>query len=94
METGRYKVNTIHKSWGSGYQLDGPGLRMARVFRGEESRERLEDIADLMNFAFEQGRRVIELDQRETSGGGYGSSADVPSPAISAAEKGSQPSVK
>jgi hypothetical protein len=66
METGKYKVNTIHESWGSGYQLDGPGLRMARVFRGEESRERLEDIADLMNFAFEQGRHLIDLGQQGT----------------------------
>jgi len=64
MEACKYKVKPFEQSWGSGYRLEGPGLQTERVFRGEESRERLEDIADLMNFAFEQGRRVVEADQR------------------------------
>ena len=59
MEADKYKVSRIQAPWGDGYRLDGPGLQMDRPFRSEESRERLEDIANLMNFAFEQGRKMV-----------------------------------
>jgi hypothetical protein len=62
MEPCKYKVSKVQES--RGYQLEGPGLRPQHIFRDDESRERLADIADLMNFAFEQGRRIVEADQQ------------------------------
>ena len=64
MEPCKYKVSKVEES--RGYRLEGPGLRPQHIFRYDESRERLVDIADLMNFAFEQGRRVVEADQLPT----------------------------
>jgi hypothetical protein len=70
MEADQYRVRKVEQPWGSGYRLDGPGLQMERALRDEESRERLEDIANLMNFAFEQGRRVVGGVQQPDSAGG------------------------
>ena len=64
METQRYRVTTFQDSEGAGYRLDGPGLQMQRLFRGDDYREKLQDMAELMNFSFEQGRR--SLDQQPT----------------------------
>jgi len=60
MEMQRYKVIALRDSQGIGYRLDGPGLQMQRLFRGDDHREKLEDMAELMNFSFEQGRRSLE----------------------------------
>jgi len=60
MDASKYKVNKTVDSPSGGYRLEGPGLHMERVYHGDEVRERLENLADLMNFAFEQGRRIVE----------------------------------
>jgi hypothetical protein len=78
MESRTYTISKIEDSRRSGYLLEGPGLVAERVFRGEESRERLQDIADLMNFAFEQGRQVVAAEQAP-SRSVDASSNDVPS---------------
>jgi hypothetical protein len=64
METQRYRVTTLQDPQGNWYRLDGPGLQMQRLFRGDDYREQLQDMAELMNFSFEQGRR--SLDQQPT----------------------------
>lgn len=78
MELRKYTISKIEDARRCGYLLEGPGLAAERVFRGEESRERLQDIADLMNFAFEQGRQVAEPAQ-PPSHNVNASSSDVPS---------------
>jgi hypothetical protein len=60
METQKYRVTTLQDSQGNCYRLDGPGLQMQRLFRGDDHREKLQDMAELMNFSFEQGRRSLE----------------------------------
>lgn len=49
----------------SGWRLDGPGLSAGsgRRFAFDESRERLADIAALMNFAFAQGEAALASGQ-------------------------------
>jgi hypothetical protein len=81
MEPRTYKVRKLERSRGDGYRLEGPGLEGERIFRSEESRERLQDIADLMNFAFEEGLRVSEASA--PSNGSENQSLDL-SPAESA----------
>lgn len=44
METQRYKVTKFEDSQGTAYRLDGPGLQMQRLFRGDDCREKLQDI--------------------------------------------------
>ena len=65
MEARNYKVGIAeHSSGDVAYRLDGPGLKAERVYRGEETRERLEDVVELMNFAFEQGRQASTAELR------------------------------
>ena len=68
MEARNYKVDIAeHSSGDVAYRLDGPGLKAERVYRGEETRERLEDVVELMNFAFEQGRQALRAELQEAS---------------------------
>jgi hypothetical protein len=58
MDVGVYKVHEVMLQAGDGvgYRLEGPGLLPIRAYCGPEARERLEDLAELLNFAFELGR--------------------------------------
>jgi hypothetical protein len=44
METQKYRVTTLQDSQGNCYRLDGAGLQMQRLFRGDDCREKLQDI--------------------------------------------------
>jgi hypothetical protein len=68
MEARIYRVGIVEQSSGDvAYSLDGPGLKAERVYRGEETRERLEEVVKLMNFAFEQGQQALTAELRETT---------------------------
>jgi len=68
MDAQTYRVSKAEQSSGGvAYRLDGPGLKAERVYCGEETRERLEDVVELMNFAFEQGRQALTAELRAAS---------------------------
>lgn len=53
---GPYRVERVHTPDGPRWRLAGPGLTGTRTYPWEEFREKLGELADLMNFAWQQGR--------------------------------------
>jgi|GEM_PF-5948698 len=55
-DTGPYKVERVETPQGPHWRLAGPGLPPAKAYPYEEFRDKLKEIAQLMNFAYELGR--------------------------------------
>ncbi len=51
---GPYHVERIESPQGPQWRLAGPGLPPAKAYPWEEFRDKLREIAELMNFAYEQ----------------------------------------
>jgi hypothetical protein len=65
-ESGPYRVEEIRTPQGSRWRLVGPGLEGNYSYPWSEFREKLADLAELMNFAWKQAR-----------GGGSGGSSGM-----------------
>jgi hypothetical protein len=57
---GPYQVERIVTSKGPAYRLTGPGLDQTKPYQDEEFREKLDELAKLMNFAWNQSRQAQE----------------------------------
>ncbi|HSI34504.1 MAG: hypothetical protein ACAI43_06460 [Phycisphaerae bacterium] len=55
---GPYFVERVETPQGPHWRLAGPGLPPSKVYAGEEFRDKLAEIAHLMNFAYDQARGV------------------------------------
>ena len=53
---GPYKVERVETPQGPHWRLAGPGLPPAKAYPYEEFRDKLKEIAQLMNFAYELGK--------------------------------------
>ena len=53
-ESGPYRVERIQTPDGPAWRLAGPGLDDAKAYPWEEFREKLAEMAHLMNFAYAQ----------------------------------------
>ena len=60
--TGPYRVERVETPQGPHWRLAGPGLPASRAYPWEEYRDKLAEIAQLMNFAFEQGAAAAQTD--------------------------------
>ena len=54
---GPYKVERIDTAEGPRWRLSGPGLESTKAYPWEEFREKLNEMAELMNFAWAQAMR-------------------------------------
>jgi hypothetical protein len=70
-EPGPYRVERVETAGGPRWRLSGPGLVGTKAYPWEEFREKLGEMADLMNFAWHQAR-TREVDEND---GGSGSNA-------------------
>ena len=52
--TGPYRVERVDSPQGPGWRLAGPGLEGGKAYPWEEVREKLREMAELMNFAWRQ----------------------------------------
>ena len=52
--TGPYRVERIETPQGPRWRLAGPGLEGVKSYEWEEAREKLREMAELMNFAWRQ----------------------------------------
>jgi hypothetical protein len=55
-DAGPYRVERIETADGPRWRLSGPGLVDTKAYPWEEFREKLGQMADLMNFAWRQSR--------------------------------------
>ncbi|HYE19963.1 MAG TPA: hypothetical protein VEA69_16050 [Tepidisphaeraceae bacterium] len=55
---GPYRVDRVETPQGPHWRLAGPGLPPSKAYHGDEFRDKLAEIAHLMNFAYDQGRGV------------------------------------
>jgi hypothetical protein len=56
-----YRLKVIEQTNGSHqYEFNGPGLEYKHVYCGDDARQRLTDVLDLMNFAFAHGKRAAQ----------------------------------
>ena len=56
-QTGPYRVEEFRTPQGARWKLVGPGLEGNHSYPWSEFREKLADLAELMNFAWAQARR-------------------------------------
>jgi len=56
-QDGPYRVERVDTPDGPAWRLVGPGLDHAKLYAWEEVREKLTEMAHLMNFAYAQGRK-------------------------------------
>jgi hypothetical protein len=54
-DAGPYRVERVDTADGPAWRLVGPGLENAKLYAWEEVREKLAEMAHLMNFAYAQG---------------------------------------
>ena len=54
---GPYRVERIDTPEGPRWRLSGPGLEVTKAYPWEEFREKLNEMAELMNFAWAQAMR-------------------------------------
>jgi hypothetical protein len=54
---GPYRVERVDTADGPAWRLVGPGLENAKLYAWEEVREKLAEMAHLMNFAYAQALR-------------------------------------
>jgi hypothetical protein len=57
---GPYRVERVETADGPRWRLTGPGLGGTKAYPWEEFREKLREMADLMNFAWRQARGGTE----------------------------------
>jgi len=55
---GPYRVERVATPDGPRWRLSGPGLEATKAYPWEEFREKLNEMAELMNFAWGQAMRV------------------------------------
>ena len=53
---GPYRVEQVNGRHGPRWRLTGPGLEGAKAYPWQEFRDKLEELAALMNFAWRAGR--------------------------------------
>ena len=53
---GPYRVERVETADGPRWRLSGPGLEGTKAYPWEEFREKLNEMAELMNFAWRQSR--------------------------------------
>jgi hypothetical protein len=56
---GPYRVDRIDTPHGPRWRLSGPGLEATKAYPWEEFREKLNEMAELMNFAWAQAMREV-----------------------------------
>ena len=54
---GPYRVERVETPHGPRWRLSGPGLEATKAYPWEEFREKLNEMAELMNFAWVQATR-------------------------------------
>ena len=54
-ENGPYRVERVQTAEGPAWRLAGPGLDESKAYPWEEFRDKLAEMAELMNFAYAQG---------------------------------------
>ena len=59
---GPYRVERIDTPDGPRWRLSGPGLEATKAYPWEEFREKLHEMAELMNFAWSQATRASPPD--------------------------------
>jgi hypothetical protein len=57
---GPYRVERVETTDGPRWRLSGPGLEGTKAYPWEEFREKLHEMAELMNFAWQQAQRDRE----------------------------------
>ena len=57
---GPYQVERVDTPHGPRWRLSGPGLEATKAYPWEEFREKLNEMAELMNFAWREARRAQE----------------------------------
>ena len=57
---GPYRVERVETADGPRWRLIGPGLTGTKAYPWEEFREKLNEMAELMNFAWRQARDHLE----------------------------------
>jgi len=57
--TGPYRVERIETPQGPRWRLAGPGLDGVKSYEWEEAREKLREMAELMNFAWRQAELTL-----------------------------------
>ena len=55
--SGPYRVERLDTADGPRWRLSGPGLEVTKAYPWEEFREKLNEMAELMNFAWAQAMR-------------------------------------
>jgi hypothetical protein len=59
---GPYRVERVETDDGPAWRLTGPGLDHAKLYAWEEVREKLTEMAHLMNFAYAQALKQNPVD--------------------------------
>jgi hypothetical protein len=68
--TGPYRVERVETPQGACCRLAGPGLEGGKAYPWEEVREKLQEMAELMNFAWRQAVRAGAARGHEAPPGG------------------------
>ena len=64
-QPGPYRVERVDSAGGPAWRLTGPGLDDAKAYPWEEFREKLQEMAELMNFAYARGLRDAAASRRD-----------------------------
>ena len=64
--SGPYRVDRVETRDGPRWRLIGPGLEGTKAYPWEEFGEKLNEIAELMNFAWNQAQNQPEPDESAT----------------------------
>ena len=66
--TGPYRVEREQTAHGPRWRLAGPGLTDVKSYEWEEAREKLREMAELMNFAWRQAQSASAANTSDEAG--------------------------